>query len=106
MPKINRNAHEETHDSPIAEAAEVIYKTLAYPIFICGVNRKVNTGNFENVDVYGGIALPVMAFPDDDLEEFKRLVIEAAELGFLLASKETGDRYALIKELQGGGRKN
>jgi hypothetical protein len=24
----------------------------ANPVFICGVNRKINIGNFENIDVY------------------------------------------------------
>lgn len=76
--------------------------TVSTPVIFCGVNRKINTGNFENLDVYFGLSIPVMAFPVEDLEAFQEAVSEAAELGFRVASKETGARYNRVKELQQG----
>lgn len=104
MPKVNKSAQEESHN-PLEETALAAIKgMIPYPVMVVGVNRKVNTGNFENLDVYGGIALPIMAFPHEDLETFKKAVVDAAELGFAMVSKETGDRYQLIKDMQSGGR--
>lgn len=107
MPKINKNALEESV-SPLADNVQTIM-SASFPFWFCGVNRKINIGNFENIDVYGGIGLPVMMVPDlqdaESLEDFRKLIVGAAELGFSLASKETGDRYQIIKEMQKGGRK-
>jgi len=103
MPKINKSAHEQSSDSPIDNlitltAGEVSVSTN--PVFICGVNRKINIGNFENVDVYAGICLPINNTSLDDKEALRAAVQEAAAYGFSLVSKETGDRYSLIKEAQ------
>lgn len=75
---------------------------VPYPMMVLGVNRKVNTGNFENIDVYAGVGIPVMTFPHEDLEAFKEAVLEAADLGFSMTSRATYDRYAQIKEMQAG----
>jgi len=74
---------------------------------ITGVGRKANTGNYENIDLFAGVTIPLLMVPTDpdDLEKFKEAVTAACELGFLLASRETGARYNLIKEMQEGGRK-
>lgn len=77
---------------------------IPYPIMICGVNRKVNTGNFENIDVFSGIGVPIMEFPHEDLETFKEAAMAAADLGFTITSTATGSRYNQLKELQSGGR--
>jgi hypothetical protein len=77
-----------------------------YPMLLAGVNRKINTGNFENIDVYCAISVPIMLVPGQDLEAFKQAVVEAAEIGFGIASRETGGRYAKIKEMQRAGRPN
>lgn len=75
------------------------------PVMICGVNRKVNIGNFENIDVYSGVSVPVQYdVNSNDYLEFKKACEEAAKIGYAIASKETLDRYTLIKNAQGGGR--
>lgn len=107
MPKITESALEQT-EKPITNIMEAELTKLAIshsftPVFVCGVNRKINTGNFENIDIYAGITLPLDTDPWD-VEAIKEAVAEAAELGFALTSTETGDRYSLIKEMQKQGR--
>ena len=107
MPKITQNAHEQSTNSPIdqaisATAAEISLSSS--PIFICGVNRKINIGNFENVDVYAGLTIPLENVNFSDKEALAEAVKNAAAYGFSLVSKETGERYNLIKESQQTGR--
>jgi len=104
LPKPSKTAQEET-DNKLEELGLAAVKgMIPYPVMVSGVNRKINTGNFENIDVYSGIAIPLMAFPHEDLEAFKAATEAAAELGFSVTSKETGERYQRIKDLQSGGR--
>lgn len=103
MPKINKTAQEQSTDSPLDQIVGLSTGEIAFsssPIFICGVNRKVNIGNFENVDIYAGITLPLNNVSLEDKESLEEAVREAAAYGFSLISKETGDRYSLIKESQ------
>lgn len=103
MAKITRNAHEETTGSPIDQVVSNMPAEISLsstPIFICGVNRKINIGNFENVDVYAGITIPLENVNPLDREAFSEAVKNAAAYGFSLVSKETGERYTLIKESQ------
>jgi len=103
MPKITKNAHEESSGSPIDQVVSSLAGEISLssdPIFICGVNRKINIGNFENVDVYAGITIPLNNINPQDKEVFAEAVREAAAYGFSLVSKETGERYTLIKESQ------
>ena len=72
------------------------------PVFICGVNRKVNIGNFENIDVYAGVTIPLVNIDPSDKEALSEAIKEAAADGFALVSKETGERYTLIKDSQQG----
>lgn len=105
MPKITKNAHEETSGSPIDQVVSNMSAEISLssdPIFICGVNRKINIGNFENVDVYAGITIPLVNVNPLDKEALSEAVKEAAAYGFSLVSKETGERYSLIKESQQG----
>ena len=98
MPKVpfeNRSAMSESIENLMPS---IIHG--ATPMMIVGVQRKINTGNFENVDIYAGLTIPIMNWPEEDLEKFKQAVADAAELGFSLISKETADRYALIKNMQ------
>jgi hypothetical protein len=103
MPKINKSAHEQSTDSPLDQIVSTLGGELSIttsPVLICGVNRKINIGNFENIDVYAGIALPILNLSLEDKEALKDAVEEAASYGFSLVSKETGERYSLIKESQ------
>lgn len=105
MPKINRSAQEESIGSPIEQAVNLVSGQISVsstPVLICGVNRKVNIGNFENIDVYAGITIPLEGLDVSDREAFAEAVRDAATYGFSLVSKETGERYALIKDGQQG----
>lgn len=104
MPKISQNAFEQSTGSPVSEIVSSS-PTLALstsPVFVCGVNRKINIGNFENIDIYAGVSLPLGDVSLEDKEALTQAIEEAAAYGFSLVSKETGDRYSLIKESQQG----
>jgi len=103
MPKINKSAHEQSSDSPLDSVVSLTGAEISVstnPVLICGVNRKVNIGNFENIDVYAGICLPINTASLEDKEALREAIQEAAAYGFALVSKETGDRYSLIKDSQ------
>jgi hypothetical protein len=103
MPKINTDAQQEENGQPLADTVKNAISSIAIttsPVFICGVNRKVNIGDFENIDIYAGIALPIPDASLDDLDNLSAMVEKAAIYGFGLTSKETGERYAVIKDAQ------
>lgn len=106
MPKINKSAQEmSSSDSPIDNAVGMIAGEVSLttaPVLICGVNRKINIGNFENVDVYAAVAIPLINASFEDRDHLRLMIEEAASYGFSAVSKETGDRYSLIKESQQG----
>lgn len=106
MPKISKNAMEQSLDSPLDQVvtnlSSEILSTSSSPIFICGVNRKINIGNYENIDVYAGITLPLDGLSYQDKEELKEAIHDAATYAFALMAKETGERYLLIKDSQQG----
>lgn len=105
MPKANPDTPEQSINKMETTFLEGVKGIIPYPIMICGVNRKVNTGNFENIDVFSGIGVPIMEFPHEDLENFKEAAMAAADLGFNIVSTATGSRYNQLKELQSGGKK-
>jgi hypothetical protein len=105
MPKLSKNAFEQSIDSPIDQVVNLMTQEITVstnPVFICGVNRKINIGNFENIDVYAGITIPLTNVDASDKEALAEAVKVAAAEGFALVSKETGERYTLIKESQQG----
>lgn len=96
---------EQSMGSPIEKAVNTLSESLITsqsPVFICGVNRKINIGNFENIDIYAGVTLPLSGVSMEDKESLQKAIEEAASYGFNLVSKETGERYLLIKESQQG----
>ncbi len=107
MPGLSKNATDHTVDHhvdhEVATAQEVNIHATS-PVFICGVNRRLNTGNYEHVDIYAGVSLPLVGMLPEDIETLKKAVSDAAELGFGMASTETGKRYHDLKDLQKGGR--
>jgi hypothetical protein len=106
MPKITKTAMEQSIDSPLDQVVtnltSEILSASPTPIFICGVNRKINIGNFENIDVYAGITLPLGDVSLEDKEELQQAIHDAAAYAFSLMAKETGERYMLIKDAQQG----
>lgn len=105
MPKITKSAHEQSTDSPIEQVVNLMAQEISIstnPVFICGVNRKINIGNFENIDVYAGITIPLTGIDPSDRDALAEAVKAAAMDGFSMVSKETGERYTLIKESQQG----
>jgi hypothetical protein len=106
MPRQSKTAQEETLASPLPDVVEqTIVPTLSVsptPVFICGVNRKINIGNFENIDVYAGVSLPLANVSAENREALQEAIENAAAYAFELMSKETGQRYLLIKESQQG----
>lgn len=70
------------------------------PIIFAGVNRKVNIGNFETIDVYAGTAMPA-SLAAELSEELAQTLAKAVDNGFAFASKETYKRYDAIKSAQG-----
>lgn len=105
MPSKSQNAQEQS-TNPIATAFEANPNVIIpYPVLLCGVNRKINIGNFETIDVYSAIGVPLATYDPSNEDAFKAAAEVAAELGFSITSKETGQRYASIHEMQSGGRK-
>jgi hypothetical protein len=104
MPKISQNAFEQSTGSPVVESVSLnpSLTMSTTPVLVCGVNRKINIGNFENIDIYAGISLPLNQVSLEDKEALTKAIEEAAAYGFAIVSKETGDRYGLIKESQQG----
>ena len=105
MPKVSQNAHEQSIDSPINQVVNLMAQEVTIstnPVFICGVNRKINIGNFENIDVYAGVTIPLVNIDQSDKEALSEAIKEAAADGFALVSRETGERYTLIKDSQQG----
>lgn len=105
MPKINKNALEQSIDSPLDQVVNLMTQEITVstnPVFFCGVNRKINIGNFENIDVYAGISIPLTDIDPSDREALSEAVKQAAADGFGIVSRETGERYSTIKDSQQG----
>lgn len=107
MPKITKTAMEQSIDSPLDQVVNLLSNEVSLtssPIVICGVNRKINIGNFENIDVYAGVTIPLHGVSFEDKESLTTAINDAVAYGFSVASKETGERYMLIKESQQGNK--
>lgn len=105
MPKISKTAQEQSTDSPIEQVVNLMAQEISIstnPVFICGVNRKINIGNFENIDVYAGVTIPLVDVDPSDREALAEAVKQAAMDGFSMVSRETGERYTIIKDSQQG----
>ena len=63
----------------------------------CGVQRKINIGNFESIDVYCAASIPVEIEDLSNMEEVHAKLTAAMEEMIAVTSKETADKYNLIK---------
>lgn len=104
MPKITESAVEQsvspTMDAVVSTHQKLTVKTE--PVLTVAVGRKINTGNFENVDVLVCLTVGMEGVDPKNVEAFSEAVKEAAAQTFALASRETAERYNLIKEAQQG----
>lgn len=102
MPKITESITEQSlnpvMDTVISNHQKVIVTTE--PILTVAVGRKVNIGNFENVDIMACLTVPMSGVDPSSRESFSEAIKEAAAEAFSLVSRETGERYQLIKDSQ------
>lgn len=94
--------HDKTDDVSPLDTYEKILGNLSIttdPVVIVGVNRKVNIGNYENIDITVSLAMPVTC---EDQESLKEALERIAEEGMKFASQETFKRYQSIKNLASG----
>jgi hypothetical protein len=104
MPKITESASEQSV-SPIMDAVVSTHQKLTVktePVLTVAVGRKINTGNFENVDVLVCLTVGMEGADPKNVEAFSEAVREAAAQTFSLASRETAERYNIIKDAQQG----
>lgn len=107
MPGLNKGAAELSQDN-MSDHTNKTLVDIAYhatsPVVICGVNRRLNVGNYEHVDIYAGVSIPLVGVLPEDVDTLKKAVEDGIALGMQMASEETGKRYHELKGLQGGGR--
>lgn len=104
MPKIVESATEQSI-SPAIDAVVSTHQKLTVrtePVLTVAVGRKINTGNFENVDVLVCLSVGMDGADPRNVEAFSEAVKQAAAQVFTLASRETAERYNIIKEAQQG----
>lgn len=96
MARLNANA-DDKENSALEKTSKMMENIVitTNPVVITAVQRKVNIGNYETVDVYMGVAIPIELETDEVL--LHEAISKAAEKGFKMASYETGIRYKNIK---------
>jgi hypothetical protein len=102
MPKINESIIEQSVN-PVMDAVVSTHQKVVVttePVLTVAVGRKVNIGNFENVDIMACLTVPMTGVDPSNGEDFSNAIKEAAAEAFSLVSRETGERYQLIKESQ------
>jgi len=103
MPNQSVDAAEQVEGNFVIQEFERVLPNIVVsgvPILTSGINRKINIGNYENIDVFAAISLPLPETSLEEVEALKEIVAMAAELGFSMMAKEINARYAAIKELQ------
>ena len=97
MANIKENVDDRSLADHIQEGLANISITTK-PVVIVGVQRKANIGNFENIDVYAAVALPVDVPLFSSPEQLTQALRDAADYGFQLVGTATAERYNTIKE--------
>jgi len=101
MPKITSTASDKQVDAMTTTTNMIpsIASSHQAPFIITAVQRKANTGNFETIDIYCAIGLPVTQELDfSDQEALDHALVAAVDFGMEIASRETGARYKVIKD--------
>jgi hypothetical protein len=101
MPKISEGADEQSQNltETVSHAMPQIVAGNT-PVVITAVNRKINIGNFENIDVYVGVSIPLLERTPDEMSELKAAIQELGDEGIALAAHMTFERYKAIKDKQ------
>ena len=68
------------------------------PVVIAGVQRKINIGNFENIDVYAAVAMPVDVDVTIDTDALNAVLSEKLDNLIMITSAKTGEKYNLVKD--------
>ena len=102
MQKINESIVEQSANPVMDAVVSTHQKVLVTTelVLTVAVGRKVNIGNFENVDIMACLTVPMTGVDPSNGEDFSNAIKEAAAEAFSLVSRETGERYQLIKESQ------
>lgn len=100
MAKVNSNASDKENNSAIEKTSNLLgsLSLTTDPVIITAVQRKANIGNFETIDIYMAVAIPQPGLDVSDTEALSEALSKAAEVGFTITSKETSQRYRMIKE--------
>lgn len=91
---------ENVNDKDLAENLQQTYGiVIKDPAVIVGVQRKVNIGNFENIDVHMGLILPTKDFEIGISEErLVEILDNVAQVGFNIVSTNTNVRYKILSD--------
>lgn len=98
MPKIAANGADKAND--LSDQLLSFFQGIEHtsqPVVIAGVQRKVNIGNFENVDVYCAAAMPVDISGCVTEEDIAQLLEAKLDDILHLTSKKTAEKYNLVK---------
>lgn len=99
MAKLSENASDRANDA--ADTTKKMMESIvisSVPVVITAVQRKANIGNFENIDVYVGLAIPQNDLDLTDKDALRQGLIDAVDFGMSIASMETVERYKKIKD--------
>lgn len=102
MPKINESIVEQSVNPVMDDVVSTHQRLIVTtdPVLTVAVGRKVNIGNFENVDIMACLTVPMSGVDPKNSQDFSEAIKEAAAEAFSLVSRETGERYQLIKDSQ------
>ena len=93
MGKINPD-----NSAPMVETLEKYLQAM--PVVVTGINRKINIGNYETIDVYHGLLMPVAEAANvSDMDELKEIIARISAEAFAANAKEVNERYNTIKKM-------
>lgn len=95
MPRFTETAIDRQDDA-FSTTTHMMDELIQKPTVIVAVQRKANIGNFETIDLYAAVALPLNV--KGDYSFINQILVDAIDKGFAIVSEETGERYRKIKE--------
>jgi hypothetical protein len=99
MTRLSDGAADKRNDAADTTAKVMSNVTItSEPVVITAVQRKANIGNYENIDIYVGLAIPQTSLDLTNKEALQQGLMEAVEFGMSIAARETADRYHKIKD--------